>query len=116
VTEQKGPLESVRRAVDEGDDADDVLRSVVGVLVDEGAATWAGISFFEAGELALGPEAGVPDPNARTIVPVVYESTTVAQLAADGVNPGMLEEIAPLIAEHCLVGWDTGGVPWDEAS
>ena len=116
MTEQEGPLESVRRAVQEGDEADDVLRSVVAVLVDEGTATWAGISFLEAGELALGPEAGVPDPGTRTTVPVVYESTTVAQLAADScLDPGLLEQIAPLIAEHCLVGWDTGGVPWDEA-
>ena len=25
-----------------------------------------------------------------------------------------LERVAVLISAHCLVGWDTGGVPWPE--
>jgi len=27
-----------------------------------------------------------------------------------------LERVAVLISPHCLVAWDTGGVPWPEPS
>ncbi len=50
-------------------------------------------------------------------MPVTYLGSAVAELAADGCgNPEFLERVADLVAEWCLVGWDTGGVPWDEAS
>jgi hypothetical protein len=40
----------------------------------------------------------------------------VAELAADGAGDApLLERVAALVAESCLVGWDTGGIPWDEA-
>ena len=112
---QEGPLESVRRAVDDGGEPDDVLRSVVAALVQDGGALWAGILLVEDGELVLGPQSGAEAPDARTSVPVVYGGTAVAELAADGCDRDLLDQVAPLIAEHCLVGWDTGGVPWDEA-
>ena len=99
----------------EGGEPDDVLRAVVEALVDTGAASWAAILFAERGELDLGPQAGTPDPAARTRVPVTFGDTRVAELAADGCDDrALLERIAPLISEHCLVGWDTGGRPWDE--
>ncbi len=64
----------------------------------------------------LGPQAGNEDPSARTRAPVVYAGVEVAELAADNCgDSALLEHLATLIAEYCLVGWDTGGVPWDEA-
>jgi hypothetical protein len=97
-------------------EADEILRTVVRELVERGAASWAGIFFVEGDELVLGPEAGTPAPATRTQAPVTYLGARVAELAADGCgNPEFLERVADLVAEWCLVGWDTGGVPWDDA-
>jgi hypothetical protein len=110
-------LEAVDRILAGGDEADDVLREVVDALVSSGGCTFAWILFREDGELVPGPQAGVPSPNERTQVPVVFNSDHVADLAADGCSdPAFLERIAVAIAPHCLVGWDTGGVPWDALS
>jgi hypothetical protein len=107
-------LESVAAVVDAGGEPDDVLRAVVATLVASGAAGWAGILFAESGELALGPEAGAAVGTARVRVPVVYEGTPVAELAAEGCDDiALLEAVAALIPEHCLVGWDTGGAAWE---
>jgi hypothetical protein len=27
-----------------------------------------------------------------------------------------LRRVAVLVSAHCLVGWDTGGVPWSEVT
>ena len=110
-----GALEAVEAIVEGGGEADDILRSVVEAIV-EGGCAWAGILFREAGELTLGPEAGRAAPEARTRKPVLFQGTIVAELAADGCgDPLELARVAALIAPHCLVGWDTGGVPWDAA-
>jgi hypothetical protein len=107
-------FEAVRAVVDAGGEPDDVLRNVVAALVDSGAAAWAGILFAESGELALGPEAGAAAGGARVQVPVLYAGTPVAELATEGCdNRPLLEQVAALIPEHCLVGWDTGGAPWE---
>jgi len=108
-------LEAVERAVERGgDDVDDVLRGVVRALVDEGGCEWAGILFVENGELLLGPEAGTPRPDARTHLPIVFDGDRVADLVTDGCDDRAgLERVAELIAPYCLVGWDTGGIPWD---
>ncbi len=112
-----GALEAVGRALEGGGDADDVLRAVVDVLVTTGGCDWAGILFVERGELVLGPQAGVPDPGMRDQIPVVYDGERVAELVVDGCDDRpLLERIAQLISAYCLVGWDTGGVPWDPAS
>jgi hypothetical protein len=112
-----GALEAVDRILNRGGDADDVLRGVVDVLVERGGCSWAGILFAEDGELVLGPDAGEPQPAARVEVPVEYQGERVAVLVADGCDDGpFLERVAVLISAHCLVGWDTGGVPWDPAS
>jgi hypothetical protein len=108
-------LAAVHRALERGGDADDVLRAVVEALVADGGCEWAGIFFVENGELVLGPEAGMPNTGARARSTVVYEDDTVAELAADACNdPALLDEVAAAIAPYCLVGWDTGGVPWGE--
>jgi hypothetical protein len=107
-------LDAIRAVLEAGGEPDDVLRDVVAALVAGGAATWAGIFFAESGELSLGPEAGAAGGSARLRVPVVYEGTPVAELAAEGCDDrALLEQVAALVPEHCLVGWDTGGAPWE---
>jgi hypothetical protein len=95
-------------------DADEQLRRTVEELAAREDCSWAGIYFVEESELALGPEAGAPDPARRTTVPVVWRDTRVAELAADGaVDAAELADVAARIADLCLVGWDTGGETWE---
>jgi len=104
---------TVDEVLSRGGEADDVLRSVVGALVESGDCMWAGILLSEEGELVLGPKAGEPRPDSRAHVPVVYRGARVAELVADGCDDrALLDRAAEGIAEYCLVGWDTGGVPW----
>lgn len=104
--------DEVDRILAAGGDADDVLRGVVGALVESGCA-WAGISFVEGGELVPGPAAGEPDEARRVAVPVSYRGERVGELAADGpVDRAELERVAGLVAEYVLIGWDTGGEAW----
>ena len=94
-------------------DADDLLRQAVAGLAAREDCTWAGIFFVEDDRLVLGPEAGTPEPERRTAVPVLWRDTRVAELAADGeVTAAELEAVAAEIADLCLVGWDTGGEVW----
>ena len=96
-----------------GDEADETLRAIVDALVKGGGCAWAGILFSEEGELVLGPQAGEPDPGLRVQLPVVYRGTRVAELVVDGCDDrAFLDRVALLISAHCLVGWDTGGIPW----
>jgi hypothetical protein len=116
VTAPAGVLALVDRIVGGGGEPDDVLRDVVSALVEQGGCAWAGILFREGDEYALGPEAGEPRPATRIRVPVVFQDDHVADLAADGCDDRtFLERVAALVAADCLVGWDTGGVPWDPA-
>jgi hypothetical protein len=109
-------LAAVERAL-EGADPDDVLRSVVTALVDQGGCAWAGILFSEGGELVLGPAAGVEQPASRAQLPVLFQGDRVAELVADGCpDRAFLERVALLLAPYCLVGWDTDGIPWDAVS
>ena len=97
-------------------DADDVLRAVVATLVERGGMTSACILFHEDGELVPGPRAGSSSTEA-THTPVVYAGAEVAQLVTEGpADQLVLTRVAELIAEHCLVGWDTRGEPWDAGS
>jgi hypothetical protein len=94
-------------------DADEQLRRTVTELAARNGCTWAGIYFVEGDSLVLGPEAGTPDPERRTAVPVLWRDTRVAELAIDGeVATAELETVAAGIADLCLVGWDTGGEVW----
>jgi hypothetical protein len=94
-------------------DADELLRRAVAELAGRDECAWAGIYFVEEDRLVLGPEAGTPNPDARTAVPVRWRGTRVAELAADGaVDRTELETVAASIADLCLVGWDTGGELW----
>jgi len=109
-------LEAVDRILNGGDDADDILRQVVAALHEQTGYAWAGISFLEDGELALGPQAGTPDETRRTSLPVIWQGTPVAELAVDDApeeDRMFLERVAVLVSGYCLVGWDTGGEPWE---
>jgi hypothetical protein len=78
-------LEALERVLDGADEADDVLRAAVALLVDEPGVSYAEIAFLEEGELVPGPHAGDPD-----------------------------EEwcVADFVSAHVLIGWDTGGERW----
>jgi hypothetical protein len=65
-------------------DADEQLRQTVSELAAGEGCSWAGIYFVEESNLVLGPEAGTPDPERRTTVPVIWRDTRVAELAVDG--------------------------------
>jgi hypothetical protein len=94
-------------------DADEQLRQVVSGLAARPDCVWAGIFFVEDDSLVLGPAAGTADPERRTIVPVLWRDTRVAELAADGeIDRAELDAVAAEIADLCLVGWDTGGEVW----
>src|SRR5439155_17245594 len=77
-------LEAIDRILNRGGDANDVLRAVVHALVARGGCAWAGILFDAEGELALGPQAGEPRPDARMQLPIVFQAVRVAELVVDG--------------------------------
>lgn len=107
-------LEALDRLLDSGDDADDVLRTVVAVLVDEPGIDWAGICFLDDGDLELGPQAGQPDENRRIRTPIVYGEAVVGELAVDGeADRAFLDRVAVRVSAHVLLGWDTRGEAWE---
>jgi hypothetical protein len=107
-------LERLGRALDRGGDADEVLRSVVRLLVEEPTIRWSGILFLDEGQLVLGPAAGEPDESRRIRTPIAYRGEQVGELAVDGdADPALLADVARLISAHVLLGWDTGGELWE---
>jgi hypothetical protein len=107
-------LEALDRILNRGRDADDVLRSVVGVLAEEPGISWAGIAFLDEGELVLGPEAGVPNVPKRVRVPISFQGSPVGELWVDGeAEQAFLERVAGLVSAHVLIGWDTRGERWE---
>ncbi len=58
------------------------------------------------------------------VVPIAYEGRVVGEIDIDSDVPAafseadrvFLERVALLISPHCLVGWDTGGLPWADVS
>jgi hypothetical protein len=97
-----------------GGDADAVLRETVGALASCRGIEWAGVAFLDEGVLALGPTAGAADESRRVRMTISYEGDPVGELLADGgVERGTLERVAELIAPYVLIGWDTGGEPWE---
>lgn len=63
-----------------------------------------------------------PSTRSEIVVPISYEGRVVGEIDIDSDEPAafgeadraFLERVALLISPHCLVGWDTGGVPWSE--
>jgi hypothetical protein len=79
---------------------------------------YAAIAFVEEGQLAPGPSRGIPAEPLGAL-PISFRDAKIAELhvappAADAEEQAFLERVALLISPHCLVGWDTGGVPWSE--
>jgi hypothetical protein len=110
-------LAAIEGILTSGGEADDILRGAVAALVDDGGCAWAAILFSDDGDLVLGPQAGEPRTELRLQVPVAWQGTRVAELAVDGCDDrALLERAAELVAPYCLVGWDTGGVPWEDVS
>ena len=105
---------TVEELVERGGEADDVLRAVVEAVHAEGIA-WAGIAFVEEGRLELGPSAGGGgSPSEPLRQPVEWRGDLVAELqASPDADPARLARVAELIAEYCLVGWDTHGERWE---
>ncbi len=107
-------LEALDRILNRGGDADDVLRSTVQVLVEEPGISWAGVAFFEDGELVVGPHAGEPDEPRRTRTPVVFQGASVGELWVDGnAEAAFLSQVALVVSAHVLIGWDTRGEDWE---
>jgi hypothetical protein len=108
-------LIAIEEIVRRGGDADEVLRDVVATLHGEVGYPWAGIYFVEGDTLVLGPHAGAAGA-ARTTTPVTWQGERIAELAIDDApeeDRKFLERVAVLVADHCLVGWDTGGESWE---
>jgi L-methionine (R)-S-oxide reductase len=61
-----------------------------------------------------------PSTRSEIVVPIVYEGKIVGEIDIDSDRPAafgdedrkLLERVAVLISPHSLVGWDTGGEPW----
>ena len=61
-----------------------------------------------------------PSTRSEIVVPIVYEGKVVGEIDIDSDRPAafgdedraLLERVATLISPHSLVGWDTGGEPW----
>jgi L-methionine (R)-S-oxide reductase len=61
-----------------------------------------------------------PSTRSEIVVPIAYEGRVVGEIDIDSDRPAafdeedraFLERVAVLISPHCLVGWDTGGLPW----
>ena len=107
-------LEALDRILNRGGDADDVLRACVEVLAVEPGISWAGIAFSEDADLVVGPQAGEPDERTRARVPITFQGSQVGELWVDGdADPAFLERVAVLVSAYVLIGWDTGGQPWE---
>ena len=61
-----------------------------------------------------------PSTRSEIVVPISYEKRVVGEIDIDSdeasafaeADRAFLERVALLISPYCLVGWDTGGVPW----
>jgi hypothetical protein len=114
--ELRGALEAIDRILNRGGDADEVLREVLDVL--HRLFSYAAIAFVEEEQLVPGPSAGRLSEPVQTL-PISFRGAKVAELgvappSGDDEERAFLERVALLISAHCLVGWDTGGVPWSE--
>jgi hypothetical protein len=117
-TALSGTLEAIDRILNRGGDADDVLRTVLEAIAR--VYPYAAIAFVEEDRLVVGPETG-RRPEETESFPISFRDTRVAELrvappAADPEERAFLERVALLISPYCLVGWDTGGVPWSDVS
>ena len=107
-------IDALTALVEQGGEADDVLRSAVALVAADPKISWASIRFLEAGELVAGPSAGAPDEARRVAVPIAYQGDPVGELVLDGdADPTLLARAAELLSAYVLLGWDTGGEAWE---
>ena len=107
-----GALDAIDRILNRGGDVDDILRDVVGALVEHGGCTWAGILFAEAGELVLGPQAGTPQPDNRLQIPVVYGGDGGPHMADVMAHTGLdIDRIAAIHSAPTYVVYALGSHP-----
>jgi hypothetical protein len=107
-------LRVVEQGVEQGFDADDVLRTAVAALAAEPGVAWAGIAFVEDDKLRLGPVSGAADETRRSRTPIRFQGARVAEIWLDGeVDQNVLDRLATIVAPYALIGWDTGGEAWD---
>jgi len=76
----------------------------------------------------IGPDPGqvssAGSTRAQIAVPIRWQGAVIGVIDVESDSPAafsaedraFLEQVAVRISAHCLVGWDTGGVPWDEVS
>jgi hypothetical protein len=115
---RRAALEAVDRLINRGGEADEVLRAVVSALRERMGYRFVGIAFVEGGRMELGPAAGAQG-RVTTGFPIVFQASPVGELRvepvpADDGERAFLERVATLVSPYCLVGWDTGGVPWPQ--
>ncbi len=81
------------------------------------AAPGPGSASSSAASSSSAPSTAPRAPSSAARPPILFQGERIAELDADGCpDPALLGELAPLLALYCLVGWDTGGVPWDESA
>jgi hypothetical protein len=110
--QRRGVLEALDRILDRSRDADDILREVVEALTPLYDAV--ALDFLEEGRIVPGPSHG-PRPEGLAW-PVRFDGAEVARLSvapAPDEDRAFLGRVTTLIAPYCLVGWDTGGEPWE---
>ena len=100
--------------LEQGGEADDVLRRVVQLLTAQPGVEWAGVAFVEGDSLVLGPAAGTPDESARSRTPILYDGSLVGELWVDGrTDEGLVSRVATAVSPYVLIGWDTQGQTWE---
>ena len=109
-----GALEAVDRILDRGGDADDVLRQVVAALQERGGYAWAGIFFVEEASSSSGRRRRAGRVAPDDVAVLAGRTSRRAGSRRRGPDDlAFLERVAVLVSGHCLVGWDTGGEPWE---
>ena len=108
-------MADVAALVDSGDEADQILRAVVGRIAGEHGIRRVAIEFVEPAGALVGPSSGETAGDEPSATPITFSRDEVARLLVEGIplDPAAAAEIARLVAPYCLVGWDTGGADWD---
>lgn len=109
-----GASEALDRIVEDGGEADDVLRRVVELLAAQPGVEWAGLAFVEGDALVLGPGAGAPNEAVRQRTPILYDGSLVGELWVDGrMDETFVLRVATAVSPYVLIGWDTQGQAWE---
>jgi hypothetical protein len=112
---RSGAVDAVERIVNREGEADEILRQAVATIAKR-FDTFCGIRFVEDGGMIDGPSAG-SFRDLQAVVPISYDGSSVAEIALGTElvddDRDAIARIAELLSPYCLVGWDTGGEPWN---